>query len=71
MSGYDLRWLDTRITIMADVSTLPSLEDNRYLRFATFAILYMAQGLPWGMFVTAIPACLAGQGVSAAEHGAF
>ena len=50
---------------------LPALEDSRYLRFTAFAMLYAAQGLPWGLFVIAIPAWLAGKGASAAEIGSF
>jgi PAT family beta-lactamase induction signal transducer AmpG len=53
------------------MSNLPTLEDNRYLRFAAFAILYAAQGLPWGLFVTAIPAWLSGKGYSAGDIGTF
>jgi len=49
----------------------PALEDNRNLRFFAFASLYAAQGLPWGLFVIAIPAWLAGKGLSAADIGSF
>ncbi len=50
---------------------LPALEENRYLRFGAFALLYAAQGLPWGLFIVAVPAWLAGQGFGAAEIGTF
>lgn len=52
-------------------NTLPTLENNRYLRFLAFAALYVAQGLPWGLFVVGIPAWLAGKGISAADIGSF
>lgn len=52
-------------------STLPSLEDKRFLRFAAFALLYAAQGLPWGLFVIGIPSWAAGKDYSAAEIGTF
>ena len=50
---------------------LPALADSRNLRFGAFAGLYMAQGIPWGMFIVAIPTWLAAQGYSAAEVGTF
>lgn len=50
---------------------LPALEENTYLRFGAFALLYAAQGLPWGLFIVAVPGWLAGQGFGATEIGAF
>ncbi|MDH5737169.1 MAG: MFS transporter, partial [Gammaproteobacteria bacterium] len=48
---------------------LPVLESSRFLRFFVFTFLYVAQGLPWGMFVVGIPAWLAGEGYSASDIG--
>ncbi len=53
------------------ITALPALKDHRYLRFATLGLLYVAQGLPIGLFQVAIPAWLASQGMSAAQVGSF
>ena len=50
---------------------LPVLKDSQYLRFITLGLLYVAQGLPIGLFQIAIPAWLASQGLSAAQVGSF
>ena len=50
---------------------IPALADNRYLRFGAFAGLYVAQGIPWGLFMVALPTWLADQGYSSAEVGSF
>ena len=50
---------------------LPTLTDNRWLRLFAFAGLYAAQGLPWGIFIVAIPTWLASQGHSSTEVGLF
>jgi PAT family beta-lactamase induction signal transducer AmpG len=50
---------------------LPALKDHQYLRFASLGLLYVAQGLPIGLFQVAIPAWLASQGLSAAQVGSF
>lgn len=53
------------------ITALPALKDHRILRLITLALLYVAQGLPIGLFQVAIPAWLAAEGLSAAEVGGF
>lgn len=50
---------------------LPSLTENTLLRYLSFAILYVAQGIPEGMTFFGIPAWMAMNGKSALEIGAF
>lgn len=47
-----------------------ALSEHRNLRFVVLFLLYLAQGLPFGLFQVAIPAWLAQNGASAAEIGA-
>lgn len=47
------------------------LAENRVLRFASFAIFYIAQGLPIGLLSVALPAWLSEQGVSAGDVAYF
>ena len=47
------------------------LAENRLLRFASFAIFYIAQGLPIGLLSVALPAWLSEQGVVAADVAYF
>ena len=47
------------------------LADSRALRFGSFTVFYVAQGLPFGLVNIALPAYLAQQGVSAGAIGAF
>ena len=51
--------------------TLPALSESSSLRFATLAMLYVAQGIPDAMVLIIFPAYLAAQGVSPAEIGGF
>ena len=53
------------------ITALPALKDHRNLRFFTLGLLYVAQGLPIGLFQVAIPAWMAAQGQSAARVGSF
>ena len=48
-----------------------ALSESRRLRFATFALLYAAQGIPDAMVLILFPAYLAAKGASAAAIGAF
>ena len=48
-----------------------ALSENRRLRFATFATLYAAQGIPDAMVLIVFPAFLAAHGASASAIGAF
>ncbi len=50
---------------------LPTLADSRWLRFGSFTLLYMAQGLPFGVFVIALPAWLNAEGYGVGEVGRF
>ncbi|MCP5144962.1 MAG: MFS transporter [Gammaproteobacteria bacterium] len=47
------------------------LTGNRYLRFFSFTVFYVAQGLPFGLANIAIPAYLAEQGVAPAAIAGF
>lgn len=47
------------------------LTKNRTLRFLSFTVFYIAQGLPFGLVTIALPAYLAEQGVSAGVIGSF
>ncbi len=49
----------------------PSLSQNRFLRYFSFAFLYIAQGIPEGMTYFAIPAWMAMNGKTPAEIGAY
>ena len=48
-----------------------TLSESPRIRFTTGAIMYFAQGIPQGLLAIAIPAWLAGQGVSAADIGSY
>ncbi|MCB9761370.1 MAG: MFS transporter [Alphaproteobacteria bacterium] len=50
---------------------IPSLADSSLLRYAFFAMLYAAQGIPYGLLVVALPAYMAERGISATAIGAF
>ncbi|MBL4617822.1 MAG: MFS transporter [Robiginitomaculum sp.] len=50
---------------------LPSISEHRNLRFFCIFIMYVAQGVPVGLFFFAIPAWLAASGASALEIGGF
>ena len=47
------------------------LAASRPLRFFSFTVFYIAQGLPFGLVTVALPAYLAEQGVSAGAIGSF
>jgi PAT family beta-lactamase induction signal transducer AmpG len=50
---------------------LPALSQNAYLRYFSFSALYIAQGIPEGLNLFAIPAWMAMNGKTPAEIGAF
>lgn len=58
------------IAIAANVPRAWALSEHRNLRFLVLFLLYLAQGLPFGLFQVAIIAWLAQNGASAAEIGA-
>lgn len=53
------------------VKTLPALSENTFLRYFSFAALYVAQGIPEGLLWYAIPAWLAMNRKSPAEIGSY
>ncbi len=58
-------------TPTASARQLPALADSARLRYVTFVLLYLAQGLPEGVVIFAIPAWLAMNGKTAAEIAAY
>lgn len=52
-------------------SPLPVLSTHTFFRYFSFAILYVAQGIPEGITYFAIPAWMAMNGKTAGEIGAF
>jgi PAT family beta-lactamase induction signal transducer AmpG len=50
---------------------LPALSEHTFLRYFTFAALYVAQGIPEGLLWYAIPAWLAMNGKTPAEIGSY
>src|SRR5687768_5957117 len=52
-------------------STLPALSENRFLRYISFATLYVGQGVPEGMTIFGIPAWMAMNDKTPAEIGAY
>jgi MFS transporter, PAT family, beta-lactamase induction signal transducer AmpG len=58
-------------TLKSKRSNLPSLSDHTFLRYLSFSVLYVAQGIPEGMTFFGIPAWMAMNGKSAAEIGGF
>lgn len=52
-------------------SGLPVISEHRTLRLSLVFLLYIAQGIPLGMFYIAIPAWLAANGASALAIGGF
>lgn len=50
---------------------LPTIVEHRVLRFTLIFLLYVAQGLPIGIFLFALPAWMAANGASAVEVGAL
>lgn len=50
---------------------LPALSEHTFLRYFSFAILYVAQGIPEGMTLFGIPAWMAINGKTAAEIGGY
>jgi MFS transporter, PAT family, beta-lactamase induction signal transducer AmpG len=50
---------------------LPSLSENTFLRYFSFAALYVAQGIPEGLLWYAIPAWLAINGKTPGEIGSY
>ena len=51
--------------------TIPSLSENKFLRYFTFIALYFAQGIPEGMLLFGIPAWMAMNGKTPGEIAGF
>ena len=47
------------------------LSESRYLRFFSFSVFYVAQGLPIGLISIALPVYRAGEGASVGEIASF
>ena len=56
-------------TALGTRTSWPALSEHKRLRFTTIFLLYVAQGLPIGVFQFAVPAWLAANGASAAAVG--
>lgn len=52
-------------------SFIPSLSENKFLRYLNFIALYLAQGIPEGMCFFGIPAWMAMNGKTPGEIGTF
>ena len=52
-------------------SKVKSLSESSFLRYFTFAALYVAQGIPEGLLIFALPAWLAKNGFSPAQIGSY
>jgi PAT family beta-lactamase induction signal transducer AmpG len=57
--------------MLLKASSLPVLSTHTFFRYFSFAILYVAQGIPEGITYFAIPAWMAMNGKSPGEIGAF
>jgi PAT family beta-lactamase induction signal transducer AmpG len=53
------------------VTSIPPLAERPLLRYLTFGALYVAQGIPEGLLIYALPAWLAMQGRTPAEIGTY
>ncbi|UCF62722.1 MAG: MFS transporter [bacterium] len=51
--------------------SVPALSESSFLRYITFSVLYIAQGIPEGILYYAIPAWLAINGKNPAEIGSY
>jgi PAT family beta-lactamase induction signal transducer AmpG len=59
------------VAVPGTARAIPTIVEHRALRFALIFLLYVAQGLPIGIFLFALPAWLAANGASAVEVGAL
>lgn len=56
---------------MGALSAIPALSQSRRLRIGGFFLMYVSQGVPFGLVLTAIPAWLVANGASAGDVGFF
>ena len=64
--------MNTAINIsLKKYKALPALSERCSLRYFTFIVLYVAQGIPEGMTMFGIPAWMAMKGKTAAEIGSY
>ncbi len=61
----------TQIVRLKNTKELPALSQHPFFRYFSFAILYVAQGIPEGMTYFGIPAWMAMNGKTPGEIGAF
>ena len=59
------------IPVPVGKARIPALTENAFLRYFSFAILYVAQGIPEGMTFFGIPAWLAMNGKTPAQIGTY
>jgi PAT family beta-lactamase induction signal transducer AmpG len=69
--GAAARNQPSMITLPQAAPAVPTIVEHRTLRFLLIFLLYIAQGLPIGVFLFALPAWLAANGATAAEVGAL
>lgn len=60
-----------KITVKAGTGRMKSLSESSFLRYFTFSALYVAQGIPEGILIYALPAWLAKNGFSPAQIGSY
>lgn len=56
---------------MGALSAIPALSESRRLRLVGFFLMYVSQGVPFGLVQVAIPAWLVANGASAGQVGFF
>ncbi len=56
---------------MGALSSIPALSESSRLRLIGFFLMYVSQGVPFGLVMTAIPAWLVANGASAGQVGFF
>lgn len=59
----------TQVDLAAQLPLFPAISEHRALRLGMLVMLYVAQGVPLGLFFIAIPAWMATSGVGAAGVG--
>ncbi len=71
MVRVTLRQKSWMVTAAGTGPKIPTIVEHRALRFGLIFLLYVAQGLPIGVFLFALPAWLAANGASAVAVGAL
>jgi MFS transporter, PAT family, beta-lactamase induction signal transducer AmpG len=60
-----------KLTTRFSTQNIPTLSQSSLLRYFAFAALYVAQGLPEGLIIYALPAWLAKNGLTPAQIGGY